>query len=66
MPDSADYPFAELDAELHECALPKPQRGRTHICACGCIWAVIPVGWRGRMRWALTRDPDAADKRAGA
>ena len=58
MPDSAEYPFGELDAELHECALPKLKRGRIFTCDCGCIWEAVAVGWRGRVRWALTRDPD--------
>jgi hypothetical protein len=52
--------LAELDDELHECHLPPLRRGRIHTCECGCIWEAVCAGWRGQLRWALTRDPDRA------
>jgi hypothetical protein len=58
-----DFPFAELDAELHECHLPQPRRGLMHTCECGCIWEALLAFAPGgpRLRWALTRDPDRVE-----
>ena len=69
MNDSSQYPFAELDAELHECALPRLKWGRVYSCEeCGCIWEAIMLGFGGArvgLRWALARDPDRLDNGTG-
>jgi hypothetical protein len=57
------YWLAELDEQLHECHVPEPRRGRIHSCECGCIWEALGLG--NRLRWALIRDPDKRDRKAG-
>lgn len=60
----SEFWLAELDDELHECAVPALRRGRIFTCDCGCIWEAIPQPvhpYRAPvLRWVLIRDPDRA------
>jgi hypothetical protein len=52
-----DFWLAELDDELHECHLPRPERARSYACECGCEWQVFRTPQAG-VHWVLMRDPD--------